>query len=333
MADAIETNLVSRRRIQFELNQQSQQSKTPQQPRVADADPLQDHMAAQLQHKNGGGTMQHSGAPPVLMEEPSLMLAYAQSPPNGMRLSNSGKEPFTFMDYSGCFTDDGSPLIEQRGLSEPLLKRDRHPPPAHSSITAPSPQKEFSLVSQQLLLEQHQLQQQLAQQQQHLQKLNVSLQDTATSRGSSNGHELSTQLALAAVSSPSSAVAKHGSTQQQHHNLPAQQSLRATSDGNETHAYVSLPSSPPSSSGGLPLHAQQQPHLSPGVAAGQELDAKASPVASTDSPQLGPSNLSQLEVLIVFDVCNKIECGAGHCLALVSHQATAGGHASLLTVS
>ena len=328
MGDAIESNLVSRRRIQFEtvheLNQQSPHNKPLQQaPRVADSP--SDNPANRPQQKHEVGIMQNSGTLPVLIEAPTLMLAYAQFPPNMRPVNDSDKESFSFTDYSGCFTDDGSPLIEQQGLSEPLLKRDRQQTLGHISITAASPQMDFSLASQQLLLQQHQLQQQLAQQQQHLQKLNVSLQDTGSSRGSGNGHELGTEVALAAVSSPSIAVGNQGSSQQ-HSNPLAQSSSSGSSSGHRIKSQLSLASSPLSSASGIPQHAQQQPPLSPGTGIVLEHKAQVSPMANKESPQLGPSNVSQLEVYMYIHThvhiwCfRKFKCGAIRWMMLIFHR-------------
>jgi hypothetical protein len=191
MTDSIEASIVSRRRIQFEAGGQdikhvSQPNKllesSPQHHGIHQGHAPHSHILT-LPNLQSGPIQQHDGvsASVEVVHAPNS-IGGGSSPAHANRLSAeiAKKEMVAFTDFAGCFTDDGSPLIEQQGLSEPLLKRDRHN--AHS-VAASSPQG-FSLASQQLLLQQQQLLQQVNQQQQHIQKLNVSLQDAATSRGS-----------------------------------------------------------------------------------------------------------------------------------------------------
>ena len=286
MSDNIETNIVSRRRILFEAGQDTKQllqptkspQKSPRQPKVNGLNLTPGHVASSPQQISYDVSLQRAtDAKPDIIEvvsAPNLLLANSHNK-SGTRLADdSDKEAFVFTDYSGCFTDDGSPLIEQPGLSVPLLKRDRQ---LHDAYTASSPQHDFSLASQHLLLQQRQLQQQIDQQQQHLHKLNITLQDTAISRGSSNGHD----LALA-VPSSSSGNLVNAPRAQLHQSQGARNMLSS------------------STSARLPMSPTANNHPSHSTLSFETGDAPK-------SPQLHPTNASQLEVFLL-NIFNSASC-------------------------
>lgn len=290
MSDNIETNIVSRRRILFEAGQDTKPllqptkspQKSPRQPKVNGLNLTPGRVASSPQQKSYDVSLQRAtDAEPGIVEvasAPNLLLANSHK--SGTRPADDPeKEAAVFTNYSGCFTDDGSPLIEQPGLSVPLLKRDRQLLDSYNSfaVSASSPQHHFSLASQHLLLQQRQLQQQIDQQQQHLHKLNITLQDTAISRGSSNGHD----LALA-VASPSSGNPVYAPRAQLHQSQGAHNILSSS-------ASARLPMSPAANS----VPSNPTPSLATGDA--------------PKSPQLQPTNASQLEVFLS-NICNSASC-------------------------
>lgn len=189
---------MSRRRILFETVNDTkpitqQHDKSPQHPSVNEIHPPPSLGASPAFQKLDGHIQYHLGIPATLQPThgPNLHLPKSVSAPAIRPNTNVEQGTVTFSDYAGCFTDDGSPLIEQHSLSEPLLKRDRQLNHGQiASVVAASPPQGFSLASQQLLLQQQQLQQQINQQQLNIQKLNVSLlQDATASRSSNNGRD------------------------------------------------------------------------------------------------------------------------------------------------
>jgi hypothetical protein len=210
MADNVESNIVSRRRIQFEAGQLLQDAKSPQKlhqhPRANDVPPSYSRAISSSQQQNDHSFTQSSPGTHIPVTDamqhqivfPKNANAAAGIVPN----TDAGRDAFVFTDYDGCFTDDGSPLIEQQGLSQPLLMRDRQLSLGHTApaTIATSSQKVFSMASHHLILQQQQLQQQIAQQQLHLQKLNLTLQDTTASHTSGSRRDLRAQLSLSASS-------------------------------------------------------------------------------------------------------------------------------------
>jgi hypothetical protein len=201
MADSIESNIVSRRRVLFETSNDTKQIPLQLQandqllhhPYAYEVQPPSSVGASPSAQKSDDSIQFHGGAPAAFqaMQAPNLILAKSVPVNAVQKNSNFEQGAVMFADYTGCFTDDGSPLIEQQSLSEPLLKRDRQlnlGPIANAATT--SPPQGFSLASQQLLLQQQQLQQQINQQQLHIQKLNISLlQDSTASLGVGNGRD------------------------------------------------------------------------------------------------------------------------------------------------
>jgi hypothetical protein len=283
MADNVESNIVSRRRIQFEAGQLLQDAKSPQKlhqhPRAHDVPPSYSRaISSSQQQSDHSFTQSNLGNLPVTdtVQHPIVFPTNANAAAGIVPNTDAGRDAFVFTNYDGCFTDDGSPLIEQQGLSQPLLMRDRQLSLGHiaPATTAISSQKVFSMASHHLLMQQQQLQQQIAQQQLHLQKLNVTLQDTTASHASGNRRDLKAQLSLSASSPLSGSSSSSQARAFMHASQGAQQ-----------------PAFNPSSGAGGPL---SLPHTS--SRSGEH--APSTPASATSlqqSPLHEAANVSQLQ--------------------------------------